>query len=167
MCEKKPGWAPLGLPVLWQGEAGVSALLPICPDCWGMRSFCKKGGTWERAVPSGSLLLPAGSLDLRLNCSGTASALTSEEQPGVQVLVLVTCCCCTRRPNPYKCGLGPLPSKQKESELGSQFGSTRVFKTQSLATSVTLPIGASLSWSGQVDSKVPRAQGQAGPAPGE
>lgn len=169
MCGKKPGWASLGLPaLLWQGEAGVPALVPthLLKLLWD-KVLLLEGGTGEKAVPSGSLLLPAGILDLRLNCSGTASSLTSEEQHGIQVLVLVTCCCCTRRPNLYKCGLGPIPSKQKESELGPQSGPTRVFKTQSPATSVTLPIVASLSWSGQVDSKVPRAQGQAGPAPEE
>lgn len=135
MCGKKPGWASLGLlPSLWQGEAGVPALVPlICSDCCGIRSFARRGHV-EKGCTFGLLLLPAGILDLRLNCSGMCLLpdLRRAWCPGAGLghLLLLH----TRRPNLYKCGLGPLPSKQKESELGPQSGPTRVFKTQSPAT---------------------------------
>ena len=84
MGRNKAG-ASLGLSDLpWQGNVGVTALTPIRPRLPGNEVLLLEGGTRERAVPPGSLLM-AGVLGLPLrNCFGAASSLSSEKQPGVQ-----------------------------------------------------------------------------------
>lgn len=70
------------------------------------------GGTHGKGCTSWLPLLGAGFLDLHLrNCFGTASSLSSEQQPGVRCQVLATCWHCILKPNAQERGLVTSPTE--------------------------------------------------------
>lgn len=72
----------------------------ICPGLLRWWEAQERGGAHGKGCTSWLPLLVAGFLDLHLrNCFGTASSLSSEQQPGVRCQVLVTCWRCTLKPN--------------------------------------------------------------------